>query len=199
MKKLLLATKNPGKIKEFSRLLKDFSVLSLRDLNIENDVDEDGKTFIENSQKKARFYAELSGLPSLSDDGGLEIDALNGEPGVRSRRWLGYEATDEELGVHLEKVIKTLPEDRRAARFVTVVSFALPTGEVWSERGEVVGFLKKDPNIKLIPGYPFRSYFYLPEINKFYKDEDLDSLEIDKYNHRYKALKKLKPLLEKHL
>lgn len=199
MKKLLLATKNPGKIKEFSRLLKGFSILSLQDLNIENDVDEDGKTFTENSQKKAKFYANLSGMPSLSDDGGLEIDALNGQPGVRSRRWLGYEATDKELGAHLEKVIKTLPEENRTARFVTVVSFALPTGQVWSERGELVGILKKDPNIELIPGYPFRSYFYLPEIKKFYTDEDLDSLEIDKYNHRYKALKKLKPLLRKHL
>lgn len=157
MKKLLIATKNPGKLKELSAFLKGFDVVSLNDIGISEDVVEDGKTFEENSQKKALFYAKLSGLPSLSDDGGLEIDALNGEPGIKSRRWLGYEATDEELKDHVRKVILTLPKDKRSARFTTVVSFALPDKRVWSERGEVKGILSVETKGKDMKGYPFRS------------------------------------------
>lgn len=199
MKKLLIATKNPGKVKEFSGFLRDFNVVSLKDVGIEDDVQEDGKTFEENSQKKARFYADLSGLPSLSDDGGLVIDALNGEPGVKSRRWLGYEASDEELRKHLEKVISELPTNKRSARLATVVSFALPTGEVWSERAEVVGVLKMQDDMTHMAGYPYRSYFYLPEIKKFYRDVDLNKDETEKYYHRYIALKKLLPVIKAHL
>jgi len=99
VKKLLIATKNQGKVGEFKEFLKDlpFKIVSLKDLKIKEDIDEDGKTYEENSQKKALFFAKLTNLPVISDDGGIEIDALNGAPGVRSRRWLGYEATDEEL------------------------------------------------------------------------------------------------------
>ena len=141
MQKLLIATKNPGKLTELSEFLKEFETVSLTDIGIDEDVEEDGKTFEENSQKKALFYANRSHLPTLSDDGGLEIDALGGQPGVRSRRWLGHEGTDEELKAHLRDVIKNLPEDKRSARFTTVLSFALPSGQVWSERAEVLGEL----------------------------------------------------------
>lgn len=200
MRKILIATKNPGKLKEFTGFLKDFDVVSLKNVGIEDDVDEDGQTFEENSQKKAKFYAEASGLPSLTDDGGLEIDALNGEPGVRSRRWLGYEASDIELKEHLRKVIQGLPEDKRTARFVTVLSFALPDGRIWSQRGEVSGVLSTENMSSDYEGYPYRSFFYVPEIDKFYQDDSkLTQDEIEKINHRFKALEKLLPTIKKYI
>ena len=89
MKKLLIATKNKGKLKEISQFLSDLPIktLSLSDIGIYDNFEEKGKTYKENSQQKAIFYAKKSGLPAIADDGGIEIDALNGAPGVKSRRW----------------------------------------------------------------------------------------------------------------
>lgn len=199
MRKLLVATKNPGKLHEFSLFLSGFDLVSLNTLGIVDDVEEDLETFEENSQKKALFYSKLSGLPTLSDDGGLEIDALGGQPGVKSRRWLGYEATDEQLKKHLRDVLETLPNEKRTARFTTVVSFALPDGTVWSERGEVSGVLQDNGKTKDFKGYPFRSYFYLPQIQKYYYESDMTLEEREMYNHRHIALLKLLPVIKDHL
>src|SRR5437867_4147145 len=139
MKRLLIATHNQGKLDELQNLLSDLPIelVSLSDVGITEDVIEDGATYEENSRKKAVFYAKKSNLPALADDGGLEIVALNYEPGVRSRRWLGYEASDDELIMHMEKITKTLPDDNRDAYFKAVLSLALPDGAVWSVLGEV--------------------------------------------------------------
>ncbi|MDO8657689.1 MAG: non-canonical purine NTP pyrophosphatase [Candidatus Levybacteria bacterium] len=199
--RLLIATRNPGKLGEFKEFLSDlsFEIVSLADLNIKEDVEENGKTYKENSQKKALFFAKLSGLPTIADDGGIEISALNNEPGVRSRRWLGYEATDEELINHMIKISKELPDNNRTAYFRTVVSLALPNGKVWSVKGEVKGIIAQKPHHKLLKGYPFRSFFFLPEINKYYHENDLTKEEQKLYNHRYKAVQKLKLIINKAL
>src|SRR5882762_3706118 len=99
MKKLLIATTNKGKLQEIGEFLKDLSVqlVSLKDVGITQDVEEDGQSYEENAQKKALFYSKVSKLPAVADDGGLEINALGGAPGLKSRRWLGHEGTDEEL------------------------------------------------------------------------------------------------------
>jgi XTP/dITP diphosphohydrolase len=200
VKKLLIATKNQGKVGEFKEFLKDlpFEIVSLKDLKIKEDIDEDGKTYEENSRKKALFFAKLTNLPVISDDGGIEIDALNGAPGVRSRRWLGYEATDEELINHMLKVSKALPETNRRATFRTVVSFALPNGKIWSVEGKVDGVIAKKPLLKILKGYPYRSFFFLPKVNKFYHESELSKKEQKLYNHRYKAVRKLLPLINKY-
>jgi len=199
-KKLLIATKNQGKLKEFKNLLSNFlsEIVSLSDLNIADGVEENGETYLENSQKKAVFYAKLSGIPAISDDGGIEIEALNFEPGVKSRRWLGFEASDEELLNHMLKISKNLPDDNRKAYFRTVVSFALPSGKVWSEKGEVEGIIVKKPFLKIIKGYPYRSFFYLPEIKKYYHENQLTLDEQKRYNHRCKALIKLEAIIKKY-
>ena len=201
MKKLLIGTKNKAKINELSKLLSElpFQLVSLKDINLADNVEEDGTTYHENSQKKALFYANKSRLPTISDDGGLEIVALDYKPGVRSRRWLGYEATDEELINHLLKVSKELPDNNREAYFKTVVSFALPGGKVWSVTGEVKGIIAKKPLLKIIKGYPYRSFFFLPQLNKFYHESELSSEEAELYNHRYKAIQTLMPIIKKHL
>lgn len=199
MKKLLIATHNPGKLKEFQEFLSDlpFEIVSLSDVGISEDVEEDGKTYEENSQKKALFFAKESGLPALSDDGGLEIVALNNEPGIHSRRWLGYRGTDEELLKHLGKVAKELPDNNRTAFFKTVVSVALPDGKVWSVMGEVDGIIAKKPLAKFSKGYPYRSFFFLPKLNKYYFESELTPSELKQYNHRYKAVQKIKDILNK--
>lgn len=199
MKRLLIATHNPGKLKEFQVFLADvpFTCVSLADVGITEDVDEDGTTYEENSQKKALFFAQKSGLPALADDGGLEISALNGAPGIHSRRWLGHRGTDEELLEHLQKVSKGLPDDNRTAHFKTVVTLALPEGTMWSVQGEVAGIIAKKPLEKQAKGYPYRSFFFLPELHKYYFESEMTSDEQKKYNHRLKAVTELKQILKK--
>ncbi len=199
--KLLIATKNPGKLEEISSFLKDLNleIISLSDVGIKEDVEETGKTYKENSQKKALFFAKKSNLPTIADDGGLEIDALNGEPGIKSRRWLGYEASDEELIEHMKKVSKDLPENNLGARFVDVISFAFPDGRVWSSGGELRGIIRYNPKLKILKGYPYRSFFYIPEIGKYYHENELTEEEEKIYNHRYKALVKIKEIIRREL
>jgi XTP/dITP diphosphohydrolase len=201
MHKLLIATHNKGKVHEFSEFLADLSVklLSLSDVNITQDVEEDGQTYQENSQKKALYYSKLANLPAIADDGGLEIAALGGAPGIRSRRWLGHESSDEELIEHMKKVADQLPDTNRNAAFITVVSLALPNGNVWSVKGEVKGIIAKQPLMKHLEGYPYRSFFYIPEINKYYHESDLPPSEMKTYNHRFKAVMELKPVIYKAL
>lgn len=201
MKKLLIATRNKGKFLELSHYLSDLPIqlLSLSDLGITADVKETGKTYQENSRQKALYYVKKSRLPVIADDGGIEISALNNAPGTRSRRWLGHEATDKELIEHMKHIAKTLPNDNRNARFVAMVSFALPDGKVWSEEGVVEGIISKKPFLKHLKGYPYRSFFYLPEIKKFYHENDLTEEEQTLYNHRYKAIQKLNPIIRKAL
>lgn len=201
MQKLLLATHNKGKVHELSQFLSDLplQIVSLGDVGITDEVEEDGETYEENSQKKALAYAKMVGLPALADDGGLEIDALDGEPGVKSRRWIGYAATDEEIIEHMKKVASELPDDNRVASFKTVVSFALPTGEVWSSFAQIKGVITEKPYMKLLHGYPYRSFFYLPELQKYYHESELPPEEMKKINHRYKAVEWLKPVIRKTL
>lgn len=198
---LLIATKNKAKVKWFSRFLDDLpiKIVSLSDVDISEDVEEHGKTYKENSQKKALFYAKLSGIPSISDDGGLEIDALNGEPGVKSRRWLGYRATDEELKAHLKKIAENLPDNNRGARYRASVSFALPSGDVWSVEKSIRGIITKKSDNHAEEGFPYDAFFYVPELGKFYHKDMLSEDEHKKYNHRYKAIQKLKPIIKREL
>ncbi len=201
MNKLLIATTNKGKLAELKSFLSDLPVqlVSLVDVGIVDDVEETGKTYKDNSQKKAIYYSQKSNLPAIADDGGLEIAALDGAPGVKSRRWLGQEKSDEVLLGHLAKVSKNLPDNNRKAWFKTVISFALPSGKVWSVGGEVEGIIVKVPHTKILKGYPYRSFFYLPKLGKYYHENELSDKEQKLYNHRYKAIEKLKPIIRKIL
>jgi len=200
-KKLLIATHNPAKLYELSSFLVNLPVelVTLSQLGINKDIEEDGSTYEENSQKKAIFYAKKSGLYAISDDGGIEISALNNEPGVHSKRWLGGDAKEEDLVKHMLKIAKDLPDENRNAKFKVVISLASPKGKAWSVMGEVKGIIAKKPFVKELKGYPYRSFFYLPKIKKYYFETELTSEEQKKYNHRLLAIKKLKPLIKKEL
>ena len=134
MKKLLIATKNPGKIQEYRSLLKGepVEIVTLDDVKITMPIDEDGDTIEDNAVKKAVHYAYFSNMPTLGDDGGIEVEALGGEPGVRTRRWPGYEASDEELIEMMLEKMKDVPWEKRKARFRVAIAFATPSEEkVW--------------------------------------------------------------------
>lgn len=201
MKKILIATKNEGKFEELRTFLSDLplNLISLSDLDIKEDVEENGKTYKENSRKKALFYAKISNLPTIADDGGIEIEALNFEPGIKTKRWFGRETSDKELIAHMKKVAKELLDNNRTAYFKAIVTFALPNGKYFQKYGEVKGIIAKKPLLKHLKGYPFRSFFYLTEIKKYYHEDQLSEKEEKLYNHRYKAVTKLKHIIIKEM
>lgn len=199
-RKILIGTNNAGKLGEFKKFLSALPVEIVfpKDIGITDSPEENEKTYKENSEAKAKFFAKKSGLPTISDDGGIEIDFLNGAPGIKSRRYFGKngkEATDEEIIEEMLKIAKRMPDDKRGARFVDIVSLALPDGQVWSVYAEVKGIIPKKPLLKILKGYPYRSFFYLPQIKKYYHEADLTEEEEKEYNHRYIAVRKLLPII----
>ncbi|MBI2624921.1 MAG: non-canonical purine NTP pyrophosphatase [Candidatus Nealsonbacteria bacterium] len=198
--KLLIATHNKGKLLEYQLIFKEFlpelAVLALSDLNIKEKAPEDGATFEENAVQKAKFYSGLANLPTLADDGGLEIDYLNGEPGVKSRRWPGYEASDEELVKMALEKLKGIPFEKRGARLRAVAAFALPKEKVFTFEGILNGFITEKP-INIIPGYPFRAIFYLPDIKKVLGELTMEEEAV--LAHRRKAVEAAIPIIKKHL
>jgi XTP/dITP diphosphohydrolase len=125
--------------------------------------------------------------------------ALDGAPGIKSRRWLGKTSTDEEIVNHMTKIAKELPSNNRKAFFKTVISFALPDGKIYSLKGQVEGIINEKPYLELLKGYPYRSFFYLPKIKKYYHENQLTKEEEKEYNHRYKAIQELKQILKREL
>ncbi len=169
--KLLIATGNPGKMREYADLLAGlpFELVSLRDLGITHEVDETGDTFSENAWLKASEYAVISGLLTLADDSGLEVDALSGEPGVRSARYGGDSChSDQDRVEFLLKNMKDVPWEERGARFRCVIAIALPGGEkptlVAQAEGFVAGMIQYQPQGD--DGFGYDPVFYLPEYDK---------------------------------
>lgn len=128
--RLLLATRSTHKLRELRELLglPDAVLVSLDDLGVDGDPIEDGATFRTNAAIKARFGVRATGLPTLADDSGIEVDALGGGPGVRTRRYAGEDATDEDNNAKLLRELAGLPAERRGARYVCVLALALPSG-----------------------------------------------------------------------
>ena len=134
---LLVATRSAHKLRELRELLGPLAaeLVGLDDIAIPGDAIEDGATFAANAAKKARFFAALAGLPTLADDSGLEVDALDGGPGVRTRRYAGEDATDEENNVKLLAALDGMSPDRRGARYRCALALALP--ELSGPRGGI--------------------------------------------------------------
>jgi XTP/dITP diphosphohydrolase len=203
MNKLLIATTNGGKLAEFKDFLKDIplTLVSLKDLRITQTVAETGTTFAENAILKARHYGALTNLPTLADDGGFEVDALNGEPGVKSHRWIHQdrEDTDEELVAYAIKRLSGIPISQRGAQLRLVLAFVLPSGEVSTVEERVRGIVAEKPSPTITAGFPYRALLFLPEINKFYDQHYLTPEENERYNHRKRAVEKLKPVIREKL
>lgn len=196
--RLLLATTNQAKVRELTGLLADLPIALVTpgSLGTPPRVEETGLTFEENARLKARAYADWSGLPALADDGGLEIDALGGEPGVRSARWLGREATDQELIDHTLARLRGVPPGRRGAAMRVVEVLVLPGGHDVVGEGAVRGLIAERATPRLDPGFPFRSVFYLPGPGKYFVE--LDPAEHAAINHRRAALVPIREALTRY-
>ncbi|OGN07658.1 MAG: hypothetical protein A3B86_02365 [Candidatus Yanofskybacteria bacterium RIFCSPHIGHO2_02_FULL_38_22b] len=188
--RILVATKNPGKAKEIGMFLgTDFEVSSLKDLSDAPDIEETGNTFEENAILKAKAYFKWSGIPCVADDAGLEIDFLNGgEPGVKSRRWLGYEMTDQEMIDTALAKLQGIPWEKRTTRLIAVGAY-YDGKNLIIERGSTEGFITEEQRIKCEPGYPFRSIFWIPRFKKLY--QELTHEEHEQINHRRELYSKL--------
>ena len=192
MEKLLIASHNQGKIKEFKRLLVDwpFEIVSLDDVGIAENVEETGKTFEENAQIKAEFYGKLSRIPTIADDGGLLINVLNGEPGVKSKRWMEKDATDNELINYTLKRLSNIPSQKRIAYLQTSLCYYNPINrKTILEGGKIRGVIAQKQSNKPTHGYPFRALFVVSKINKYY--DELTEEEHRLISHRLKALRRL--------
>jgi len=141
--RLVIATRSEHKLRELRELLRldHAELVSLDDLGVEGDPIEDGETFETNAAIKARFGVRATGLPVLADDSGLEVDALDGGPGVRTRRYAGEDATDTDNNVKLLATLDGLPPDRRGARYVCVLALALP-GDTRPRGGQPIEFTR---------------------------------------------------------
>jgi len=196
--KLLIGTSNPGKAAELAGYMGElgFTIVTLADLGIAS-VEETGETFAENAILKAKAYAAMSGLPTLADDAGLEVDVLGGAPGVRTHRWLGEDVTDLKLFIAILDKLRGVPEAKRTARLKVVLALASPDGEVVTvtkaAEGKIVEEDEARPD-KLIPGYPFKSLLKLDGYGKLYCDLTED--EHHAINHRYRAVQDLLPHLQ---
>lgn len=196
MNKILIASTNPGKIAEIKlglQILKKQKVriLTFNDVMVgDKEPEETGITFQENAFIKAKFYADLTHLPVVADDGGLIIPYLNNEPGVKSRRWLGREATDKELIDFTLYNLRGCEDSKRTAYLETCLCFYDPvTKKTIYEMEKISGFISEVLPSKIIPGYPYRAIFIVDKFKKYY--DELTEEEHQQVNHRLIALKRL--------
>jgi len=197
MRKLLIATNNSGKLQEYADLLNDLPVTlttpAQEGLSLE--VDETGETFAENAILKARAYAEASGLLTLADDSGLEVDALDGVPGIRSARYAGEGASDEDRYRLLLRNLAGVPEKERTARFRCVVAVATPEGDVHTADGRCEGLIGFEP--RGTHGFGYDPVFYLPDRSQTMAE--LSAEVKNRISHRARALQAALPTLRQLL
>ena len=193
--KLLLATNNPGKVREYHRLLRGipYEMVTPAELGITTEVDESGGSFEENARLKAEALAAASGLLSLADDSGLEVEALGGEPGVRSARYAGEGASDAARISYLLEKLKGVPEGKRTARFRCVIAVAAPDGRVKVCSGECRGVIAAVPRGS--NGFGYDPVFYLPELDRTMAE--LSPEEKNRISHRARAAQQARELLER--
>ncbi|UZE93065.1 MAG: non-canonical purine NTP pyrophosphatase [Candidatus Nealsonbacteria bacterium] len=202
MKKLLIATHNIGKFKEYQIIFGAFlnglkvELVALKDLGIKEKVEESGNSYKENAVLKAKFYSQFSDLPILADDSGLEIEALGGWPGVKSRRANGYEASDKKLIEIVLNRLEGIPFKERVAKYKVVIALAYKD-KIYTYEGKRRGFISENRQRVIWRGFPFDSIFYLPEKKKVFVK--LTREEKAEFSHRTIALKKALPILKEIL
>jgi len=194
MRALLLATTNRHKLDEYHAIFSTlpFILLSLADVQLDMDVEETGTTFLENAELKARAYAQASGMLSLADDSGLEIDALGGAPGVYSARFAGVDTSYEERFRLILEQLQGVPQDQRSARFHCVISVAEPSGYCRSVDGTVEGVIADTPRGE--HGFGYDPIFLIPALGK--TTAELPPEQKNLISHRGRAARKARELLE---
>jgi XTP/dITP diphosphohydrolase len=192
---LLIATTNQNKLREYAAIFAGLPIelCSLRDLGIDDDVEETGATFAENAQLKAEFYAARAGLPALADDSGLEVHALGGEPGVFSHRYAGPNATDADRNALLLKKLDGVPLHARLARFVCAIALARPDGVVEHVVGLLPGVIELAP--RGANGFGYDPLFYLLDENVTLAE--LPDARKNQISHRALAAQAARSVLER--
>lgn len=196
MSRIIFATGNAGKMKEIRMIMADtgMEVLSMKEAGICIDIEENGCTYEENALIKARAIAAMTDSIVLADDSGLEIDYLNGEPGVYSARYLGEETPYRIKNANLIDRLKGVSDERRTARFVCAIAAVLPNGREIAVRAAIegrIGYEEKGTN-----GFGYDPIFYVPEMGK--TTAELTEEEKNKVSHRGKALRLMKEELKKN-
>jgi XTP/dITP diphosphohydrolase len=197
MQKLLIATGNVGKFSEISAVLEDLSykLLSLKDLDgVDGQVEEDGTTHEANAFIKARHFFKLTGYMTVGEDSGVQVDALEGELGLHTRRWgAGTEATDEEWLEFFLKRMESFSDEKRGARFLCSAALILPDGTEHFFEGEALGMIVRQPEAPLLPGLPLSSVFRPAGFDRVYAD--LTKSEKAQISHRGLAIGRVKDFL----
>ena len=197
MDKIIFATGNEGKMKEVRMILEDLGlpVLSLKDAGITADVEENGTTFEENAQIKAKAIMEMTGALVLADDSGLEVDALDKEPGIYSARYMGHDTSYHIKNQNIIDRLEGKVGEERSARFVCAIAAAFPDGRVLITRGTMegqIGYEEKGEN-----GFGYDPIFYLPQFGC--SSAELEPEKKNELSHRGEGLRKMRKVLEKKL
>jgi XTP/dITP diphosphohydrolase len=191
--KIVLATGNQGKVRELKSILADFDIeiLSLKDFPEIGEIIEDGTTFAENAIKKAREVTQATCLVALADDSGLEVDFLDGAPGIYSARFAGEGRSDLDNNQKLLGLLNDVPEDKRTARFRCIIAITTPCGDVFTADGTCEGIVGRE--MKGDKGFGYDPLFYLPEHDQTFAELDLGLK--NRISHRGRALAKAKEVL----
>lgn len=193
MRRIVVATTNPGKLRELSMLLAplDLEVTGTDAYPGFPEIEEEGRTFEENAVKKARLTAAFTGETALADDSGLEVDYLGGAPGVYSARFAGEPRDDLANNAKLLELLKGVPWEKRTARFRCVIAVATPAGKVLTAEGACAGYILDQP--RGTGGFGYDPLFYYPEYGKTFAE--LPPEVKNRVSHRAKAMAKMKEIL----
>jgi XTP/dITP diphosphohydrolase len=200
--RLLIATTNPAKLAEYRLLLRQMEIaiepISLADAGIKEVPEETGETFRDNALAKGRFYFERASQPTLADDGGLEVDALGGAPGVWSHRWLGIEdPSDRALAAEVIRRMEGVEKPRRTARIRAAIALIYQCGDAVREsvaEDAIEGIIAPRAYPEIRPGFPYRAVLWLPDLACYLGE--LGEGEEARLSQRRKALVKLLPDLQ---
>ena len=194
---IILATNNKSKVKEISEMMSgsDITFVSLADAGINVEVEETETTFEENALLKAREICKLSGKPTISDDSGLEIDALDGAPGIYSSRFMGEDTSYDIKNNALIEKLENVADPDRTARFRCCMALVLPDGREFVTEGAMEGIIAREP--KGINGFGYDPILFIPEYNR--TSAELSSEEKNNISHRGEALRKMIEVIKKEL
>ena len=193
---IVLATHNRDKREELQEALSEFTVkiLSLNDFPFIGEIEEVGQTLLENSMIKAKTVHNLTQLPVIADDTGLEVEALNGAPGIYSARYAGEDVTYEDNVNKLLAEMENIPLENRKAQFRTVISFVDKDREIWTE-GTIKGIIGESAKGK--NGFGYDPVFFVPELEKTFSELSIG--EKNRISHRGLAMKKFRILLREYI
>ena len=191
---MIFATGNMGKLKEIKDILGDIGeeIISMKEAGIDIDIEENGTTFEENAIIKSKAIMEITGQIVLADDSGLEVDALNKEPGIYSARYMGVDTSYDIKNRNIIERLEGIEGDDRSARFVCAIAAAFPNGEVIVTRGTIEGIIAKEP--AGTNGFGFDPIVYVPEYGM--TTGQMEPEQKNQISHRGKALMEMKKILK---